>query len=208
MFLRIFIIGAAVLYLTISQTHAQKVVTPSPIPTERRDPFELSVGYNYIHLDDAYPETANLHGVDLSFFYNFNSWIALGGDFMANFGGKTYNRLFGSIDVDSERYVYVFGPRVTFWQDPRFRIFGEVLGGGVHAEATLDFSSVLGSFPSRTASADSFAMAIGGGVDWRFSRHWAWRVVQADYLPTTLGSDWQNNFRASTGVVFSFGGGR
>ncbi len=170
-------------------------------PLSQPDPFEISVGYNYIYLGDAYPETEHLHGVDASLFYNLTPRIALGGDFMANFGNRSQGVFFGTVHLDSSRYIYVFGPRITLWQDPRFRLFAEILTGGVHAE----LEASLGSF-SRTFSDDAFAAAIGGGLDWRFARHWSWRVIQADYLPTNFGDNWQHNFRASTGIVYSFGG--
>jgi hypothetical protein len=81
-----------------------------------------------------------------------------------------------------------------------FRVFVEALGGGVHAKADLSLDSL-----SQHASEDAFAMAFGGGFDWHFSNHLSWRIVQADYLPTNLSDQWQNNFRASTAIVYSFG---
>jgi opacity protein-like surface antigen len=175
------------------------------VPSTQSDLFEASLGFNYIYLDRAYPETKNLYGVDASLFVNATSWLGVGGDFMANFGSHSVPFFFGnSVDVDSQRYFYVFGPRVTVWHNPQFRVFAEALAGGVHAEAQATATS---RFSSRTVSAseDAFAMSLGAGFDWRFTEHLSWRVVQADYLPTSLGSDWQNNFRASTGIVYSFG---
>jgi hypothetical protein len=172
----------------------------------RPDLFEVSLGYNYIHLGDAFPETEHLHGIDVSAFVNATSWLAVGGDFMANFGEHTVHPrfFFGNVDVDSRRYVYVFGPRFTVWHNPQFRIFAVALAGGVHAEAEVSLQAGAVAV-SRTASEDALAIAVGAGFDWRFTRHFSWRVIQADYLPTHLGSDWQNNFRASTALVYSFG---
>jgi outer membrane protein with beta-barrel domain len=187
-----------------AELRAQKyepVSASPPMP----DLFEVSLGYNYIHLGDAFPETRNLHGVDASAFVNATSWLAVGGDFMANFGSHTLkNFFFGDVDVDSRRYVYVFGPRITVWHNPQFRAFAEALAGGVHAEAELSSQSRFFR-GTQTASADAFATAIGGGFDWRLTNHFSWRILQADYLGTSLGSDWQNNFRASTGIAYSFG---
>ena len=121
---------------------------------------------------------------------------------MADFGQRTQRSGGSDIDLNSRRYVYVFGPRITLWQTPRYRVFAEALAGGVHAE--LDLS--LGSFSRSLEAKDAFAAAVGAGFDWRFSRLISWRVIQADYVPTALFSDWQSNFRASTGIVFSFGG--
>ncbi|HWY51819.1 MAG TPA: hypothetical protein VNW72_10085 [Chthoniobacterales bacterium] len=174
------------------------------VPPPQPDLFEVSLGFNYIYLKDQFPETRDLYGVEVSAFINATSWLQAGGELMADFGSHSVPVFFRrTIDVDSQRYVYVFGPRVTVWQNPRFRVFAEALAGGVHAEAKL-----TPQFPfsiSRTATADSFAMALGGGFDWRLTNHLSWRILQADYLGTDLGQQWQSNFRASTSIAYSFG---
>lgn len=198
-------IMVAACFLSAPQTRAQKALEPVGPAPSRPDLFEVSVGFNYIYLDNQFPETKNLYGVDGSLFVNATSWLAVGGDFMANFGSHSVGTFFGqTVDVDSRRYVYVFGPRVTVWHNRQFRVFVEGLAGGVHAEAQLTAGN---GFSTRTASAsaDAFAAAVGAGFDWRFTPHLSWRIVEADYVPTRLGGDWQNNFRASTGIVYSFG---
>jgi hypothetical protein len=203
---RIVVVLLASSLFVAAEGRAQKyepagVISPSGSP----DLFEVSLGYNYIHLDNPFPETQNLHGADASAFVNATSWLALGGDFMANFGSHTlHNFYFGDVDVDSKRLVYVFGPRLTVWRNSQFRVFAEALAGAVHAEA--DVTAHL-RFISRTQSAhaDAFATALGAGADWRLTNHLSWRIIQADYLGTSLGGDWQSHFRASTGIVYSFG---
>jgi hypothetical protein len=207
---RSFSVLTAVLTLTIATLIAPKGYCGAPPPsgspsrpvTESGvDLVELSLGFNYIRLDHAGPENKNLAGFDVSAFVNVTSWLGLGGEFMADFGRKTLvARVGNDLTVDSRRYVYVFGPRVTVWQNPNFRLFTEVLAGGVSAEAKARQGSL-----HAIATDDTFAAALGAGFDWRFSRHFAWRVVEADYLPTNLGDQWQNNFRAATGLVYSFG---
>jgi hypothetical protein len=197
------IIGLAISFLAPSETRAQKsIVAPSSENLSGQpDLFEVSLGYNYIHLGDTSLESKSLHGLDVSAFINLNSWLALGGDFMADFGHRTQNFFFANVDIDNQRYVYVFGPRVTVWRNPQFKVFVEALAGGVSADVQASVGSL-----SQSASDNGFAMATGAGFDWRFSRHFSWRVVQGDYLPTHLGSQWQNNFRLSSGIVYSFGG--
>ncbi|HWY41295.1 MAG TPA: hypothetical protein VNX27_10925 [Chthoniobacterales bacterium] len=174
---------------------------PPPLP----DLFEVSLGFNYIYLDNQFPETKNLYGVETSAFINATSWLAAGGEFMADFGSHSVPAFFNrTIDVDSQRYVYVFGPRVTVWHNPQFRVFVEGLAGGIHAEAKFTLARFSSSI-SQTASADGFATVLGAGFDWRLTNHLSWRVVQADYLGTDLSSQWQSNFRASTSIVYSFG---
>ncbi len=193
----------AAAFLFAPEARAQKsVVTPSTENfSAKPDLFEVSLGYNYIHLGDTAVESKSLHGLDVSAFVNLNSWLALGGDFMADFGHRTQRFFFANVDIDNQRYVYAFGPRVTVWQNPQFKVFVEALAGGVSADVQASVGSL-----SQSASDNGFAMATGAGFDWRFARHFSWRIVQGDYLPTHLGSQWQNNFRLSSGIVYSFGG--
>jgi hypothetical protein len=204
-FPRIVVPLLAISFISAAEVRAQKSEPAGlNVPPPQPDLFEVSLGFNYIYLDDQFPETKNLYGVEASAFINATSWLAAGGEFMADFGSHSIPAFFGrTIDVDSQRYVYVFGPRFTVWHNPRFRVFVEALAGGVHAEAKVSTQSPF-SF-SRTARADGFATALGAGFDWRFTPHLSWRIAQADYLGTDLSSQWQSDFRASTSIVYSFG---
>jgi opacity protein-like surface antigen len=58
-------------------------------------------------------------------------------------------------------------------------------------------------------SNNTFAMAIGGGVDFKVSHGSSLGPLQADYLMTRfnelgLGAQSQNSLRVSSGVVFHF----
>ncbi|MBV9618470.1 MAG: hypothetical protein JO201_04590 [Verrucomicrobia bacterium] len=204
MFPRRFTLVVITLCLAVGSFYGQADLAPQPVSRPQTDLVELSLGYNYIHLGQASPETASLHGFDFSTFINLTSWLGLGGDFMADFGSRSHTAFFSqTVNVDSERYLYLFGPRVTVWHNPSFRIFLEALAGGVHAKADVSDSFL----PQRTQrfSDDALAMEFGGGFDWRFSKHFSWRIAQADFLPTNLGNGWQDNFRVSTAIVYSFG---
>ncbi len=60
-------------------------------------------------------------------------------------------------------------------------------------------------------SENTFAMTAGGGLDLRVHRHFAIRVIQAEYLMTRFTSyttgttGTQNDMRLSSGIVFRFG---
>jgi hypothetical protein len=92
----------------------------------------------------------------------------------------------------------MFGPRVSF-SVGRWTPFGQGLFGVAHISAN--------GFGSDT----SFAMTLGGGLDYRIVKPAAWRF-QLDYMRTqlTLAAYGfskglaQNNFRFSTGIVLRF----
>ena len=55
-----------------------------------------------------------------------------------------------------------------------------------------------------TASENTFALALGGGIDAGLSDSISFRVAQVDYLLTRFGDQSQNNVRISTGIVLRF----
>lgn len=83
-----------------------------------------------------------------------------------------------------------------------FQPYAHALFGGVHG---FD-----GYFPSRadrlpTSYDTSFAMAFGGGIDLRVSRHIWIRAIEADYHYSELSNlqgDRQNQYRLGAGIVF------
>lgn len=97
----------------------------------------------------------------------------------------------------------VFGPRYTITL-PRqhMRVYGEALAGeafGLH--------SLFPGMPSSTDSANSSALLIGGGVDYRFTKRISWRAVNAHWLRTSLANGAnmvQNNLRVGSGVALRF----
>lgn len=160
--------------------------------------FDLFAGYSYVR---ANPVTSgvdgfNLHGGSASIAYNANSWLSG----VADFGGYHSNNILGT-GVDGTLSTYLFGPRLSYRRNSHFTPFGQVLFGVAHIGGSdgLAFST----------SNNSFAMALGGGVDVKITHHFSLRPVQVDYLLTRFdefgnGAQNQNNLRVSTGVVFHF----
>ncbi len=134
----------------------------------------------------------------------FTFWKGFG--VAASITGAHASNYFDGFDVN--KIAYMGGPHYayTFWRgpaQPRLQIFGEALFGEAHA---FD-----GAFPSRagiTASANSFALQTGGGINLFLSRSIGLRVLQADYVRTQLPNDYsksQNDLRLAFGVNFHFG---
>jgi len=104
-----------------------------------------------------------------------------------NFGGC------GPVGLNTRLYTYVFGPRFSA-PIGRFRPFAHILFGGAHASGSND---------GFTSSNSSYAVALGGGLDYKIIKGIAWRA-QFDDMVTKAISDSQNNLRFTTGVVFRF----
>jgi hypothetical protein len=180
--------------------------------------YELFLGYSYLQ---AVPKLAAgnrlvwLNGGSASIAFNVNRYLGL----VADFGAYTNSQVrftgayTSTVNVNNSNVAvltYLFGPRLSFRKYDRITPFAQVLFGGVHAnQVTLTgctFSCTL--LPTQ----DSFAMTAGGGLDVRVHRHFAIRIIQAEYLMTRFASyttgatGSQNDMRLSAGLVFRFGG--
>lgn len=180
--------------------------------------YELFLGYSYLQ---AVPELAvgnrlvRLNGGTASIAFNLNRSVGL----VADIGDYTNSQMrfqggyTSTVNVNNANeavLTYLFGPRFSYRRYDRITPFAQVLFGGVHAnQVVLDnctFSCIL--LPSES----SFALTAGGGLDLNLSRHFAIRLIQAEYLMTrftnyTTGTGGtQNDMRLASGVVFRFGG--
>lgn len=162
--------------------------------------------------DAAYSSNGrgNLNGWNVSGELRAFHWIGIVADFTGSYGSDPIHFFTNPVvfpnpprSASTRLYTFLFGPRVSV-QIGRVRPFVEVLAG----VASQNVSSAFDSEHDR-----NLATAVGGGLDYRFLRLFAWRV-QADYIATRLFKDTpfpiqysipvQRNVRVSTGLVFRF----
>ena len=160
---------------------------------------EVFGGYSFAHLS-ANGFGVNFNGGSASISYNPNAWLGLVGDFGGYHGGAD----FGNGNV----YTYLFGPKVAFRRGS-VTPFVQTLFGGAHAtaEASCVGAVVKGARPQQidgcgATSQNSFAMTLGGGLDWNATPHVGIRLIQAEYFMTRFVSTTENGTRISAGVVF------
>lgn len=163
---------------------------------------ELAFEYNYVR-SNAPPGGCGclgLHGASGSFAWAIKPGTLdvvgeLGITHGASISGKDY-----TLTLSTYTAGVRYHPHLHFW---RLRTYGEVLLGAAHAGGTL-----IDSQNSPAANSGSaFAAIVGGGVDWRITKNFSARLLQADYLLTKFNNganDRQNNLRLGAGVVFHF----
>lgn len=170
---------------------------------------EVFAGYSYVRANLGYGIPAiDFNGGSASFAYNLNDWLGVVGDF-----GGYHNGSIAGGPFESTIYTYLFGPKFSMHMG-RWTPFAQTLFGGVHASGGLNGGPAgiirpQGNVPGFSGgSANSFAMAIGGGLDANVTHHFAVRVGQIEYLMTRFivfgNSATQNNLRVSGGIVFRF----
>ena len=180
--------------------------TPSEVNQPSR--FELFGGYSYEHVAPCGNAAGGcgLQSGDLaSLPRNFNGWTAAGtyyfskqfgltADFAGHYGTQ---QLPGNIPSSAKfsRYSYMFGPKFAVASDrwEKASPFLHALLGGTH-------QSVFNT--------TGFSAALGGGLDYKLSRHMAIRVAQVDYefitvpkTSTASASSHTNGFRYAGGIV-------
>lgn len=159
-------------------------------------------GYSYLNADtNGLITRQSLNGWEASLSVNANKWLAGEGDFGGYYKSYTVDLEpilpgAGTLKISAHDYGFLGGPRVNF--RPVF----------VHALFGVD--RLTGSALGLSASQNSFAGAIGGGLQWKVAQRWSIRI-SSDYIFTRhniFGGDrvTQNNVRASVGVVYGFGG--
>jgi outer membrane immunogenic protein len=172
-------------------------LSPSTASGQIAEKMEVGANYNYVR-SNAPPGDCGCFAVNGGsgwFSYNLNHRLALVGEV-----GSGYASNINSTTSDLTLTSFLAGPRYSWHRRDRVAPFGQVLLGGAHASGALTPGS-----SGLVASANSFAMTIGGGVDVILTHRLALRAVQADYYLTRFdngGNNHQNNLRIGTGIVF------
>jgi hypothetical protein len=161
---------------------------------------EVSTSYSYLRANSSQGGGSfNSSGGTGDVVWNVRPWLGLVGDLGGyHFGGQ-------AAGVDEQMFTYTFGSR--YWLRPRSGLlhpFAQFLLGG----ATL-----TGNLDGQHTGENGFAIVAGGGLDARVQSHFAIRIFEVDYLMTRFDRTnntpgIQNDFRASTGIVFHFDLGR
>jgi opacity protein-like surface antigen len=101
----------------------------------------------------------------------------------------------------------LFGPKVALRHGP-ITPFVQTLFGGAHASASVSCDDARVkpqiSVGCGSVGENSFAMTVGGGLDWNATPHIGVRLIQAEHFMTNFASVRENGARISAGVVFRF----
>ncbi|MGD0346938.1 MAG: hypothetical protein ABSA85_09280 [Terracidiphilus sp.] len=146
-----------------------------------------------------------LQGVGVDAGFTFWKGLAIAASFNS---GKASNVAPG---VDLSKIQFAAGPRYTYtaWTgrgaagNRRLQLFGQGLFGDAHF--------YNGAFPTPNGlenSGDSFALEAGGGLNLLFSKSLGVRLLEADYVRTSLpnnAANRQNDLRIAAGITWHIG---
>lgn len=163
--------------------------------------FDLSIGY--LHLDANAPpggcKCFGLNGGYVSGGYRIKDWLAAVGEVTGTHAGNI-----STLGQDLTLMTYMGGPRIARHMG-HLVPFGQALFGVARGSDSY--------FPTATSfstTASSFAYSAGGGLDVNLTHRYAVRVIDAEYLRTSLpnaADNSQNHLKLAAGIVIKFGGG-
>jgi hypothetical protein len=162
--------------------------TPAPFIPSDRDPWQINVGFQYIHysvLGLKFHNFAYQAGVTRY----FNNRFGVEGTALAGFGHAGSNP-----SIDAKSFFIGGGPHVSLYNKSHIEIWAHVLGGWERFRFTE--SDVLGN--------NSHAAFMGGGgLDYKIHEGRIYWRVQADYLGANFGP-FSSNYIFGTGFVLNF----
>ena len=178
---------------------------------------EIPLGFSMINVHpNLNPITSfNVFGGGGQIDFNFGNYFGIKADLMGytqgsglrvSQNGQFLGNLKGNV------FTYMFGPQIKKHTGV-FQPFAEALFGAAHTNLYGNICRLEVGCLSGSGDNNGFAMAFGGGIDLRVSRHFAIRPVEAYYLFTRFTANHvanytanQNNFRYFGGIEFMFGG--
>jgi len=166
------------------------------VPANAQDTpaWEFAGGYSYLRAN-INGSSFHLNGGGGSITENLNSWFGGRFEFNAFQGNVSVPSATGTVVKSVSAQTFTYGPVFSYRKLDRVTPYGHVQFGAIHAS-----QGYLGI----SASATKFAVAPGGGLDFKINQRAAVRI-QADYVATYFLKARQDNVQFSAGIVIRIG---
>jgi hypothetical protein len=163
------------------------LLSSAPMMAQDTPWAEVFGGYSYWRADVSHADQA-YNGWNVSVSQNLNSWFGGVLDVSGHYAQPA--------GFNANVHSFMYGPLFTYRKSSTVTPFAHVMLGAVRGSVAY-----LGLSETKV----DFGAAFGGGVDLKFNRHAAIRLVQADYILTPFFNVRQSNLRLSAGLVFYLG---
>jgi outer membrane immunogenic protein len=203
----------------------------APIFAQDTARWEIFGDYSYLQFNPSVTglQSRAFNGGGGGVQYNFAKYFGIKADFQG-YGSTSWTKTVtapvvvtphgvvetipaGTFTSNGNMFTYLFGPTVGL-HTSKFYVYGEVLFGGSNSNGYGNLERAInlgGGTLAVSGTQHPYTMAVGGGLDWNVSKHFAIRLADLDYMltrytnPLTQTNN-QNNFRYVGGVVIKLGG--
>jgi len=146
---------------------------------------EVFAGYSYMRFDSrtiGFTDNSNMNGWNVGASYHLFKSLSVAADISGHYASEI------------QLYNFLIGPQVAV---PRGKMtyFGRFFFGKARDHVT----------PTGGDTSIGRSLLFGGGVDRTITPHFAFRLVQVDYVSTHTFAANESNVRVSTGLVYRFG---
>src|SRR6202521_2746046 len=173
----------------VPSNSASEPAAPASLLPADREPWQLGVGFEYLHFNVLGQSFHNLaYQADVTRY--FSNWFGLEGTAIAGFGHTGT-----SPSIDAKSLFLGGGPHISLLNTTHFEPWVHVIAGWERFRFTQ--SATLGSNSHA-------AFLAGGGVDYKIgSGRLYWRI-QGDFLGTNVGPSFSKNYSFGTGLILNF----
>lgn len=169
--------------------------------TQEVPKYEVFTGYSFIRMN----EFTTYNGLTVALTRNFNKSFGIVTEVGGYSDSKDESFTFGNTSIrdksSSKLLTYMVGPKFSIRSSSRLTPFGQALVGGYRISQKSSWQ-VNGSFFESKYVLNSFASALGAGLDVNVNKRIAIRPAQIDYL--FLRKTNNESLRVSSGVSFKF----
>ena len=156
--------------------------------------------------NDFFNNRTTLHGFDTEVTLFPLDTFGITGNFSFNENSVSNNGTFRTDTAKTDIFYFMGGPSITFAHSSRVQPFARFLAGGAYTR--YDVSSQLNFFSGNVSNSfktgtTDFALAVGGGLDWRVGDKLKLRLFQVDYTPIFL-RDQSINALTQAGAIEPF----
>ena len=171
-----------------SSPAAEPAAPASLIPADR-EPWQLGVGFEYLHFN-VLGQTFNNYGYQADVTRYLNNWFGIEGATVVGFGHTG-----GTPSLDAKTFFVGGGAHVSLHNSAHLEPWVHVLVGWEHFRFTQG---------AKLGSTSHAAFLAGRGLDYKIGSGRVYWRVQGDFVGTNVGPKLGANYSVGTGVVLNF----
>lgn len=160
--------------------------------------IELFGGYSYLRLSSG-ASSQNANGWDAALSVHLIGPLGMEADYSNYYGASSRGT------AVAPGFTELYGPRFQLFSFPRIEPYVHALFGTAHGWEARPSGCADQTGPCAPVRQNALAMAFGGGLNVKATRHIWIRLLQVDYLHASFSIRGQNYPRISTGVILRFG---